>query len=104
MKRHRLDLASLIFGAIFLAIVAWWLLARSVDLALPTFGWFIALGLIAIGVVGLVGVVRGGHRPAGPSPVSSWDRPAGTAGDDDPTTRLPGDPFGGAGTARDRDG
>ncbi len=78
MKRHRLDVTSLIFGGIFLAIVASWLVARSIDVALPAFGWFVSLGLILVGVLGLVGVLRGGRRTAtrtpAPEPV-----PAGAA-------------------------
>lgn len=58
MKAHPTDGLSLTLGVIFLAIVGWWALARTVDLTLPNLGWFVAAGLILLGSLGLVGALR----------------------------------------------
>jgi hypothetical protein len=62
MKSHRTDTVSLVFGLLFLIIVGWWLLGRMVNIGLPTLGWAVAVGLLALGVLGLVGVLRGASR------------------------------------------
>jgi hypothetical protein len=62
MNRHRTDTVSLAFGAVFLLIAGWWAIGRTVDIWLPTFGWVLALGLIAAGAVGLIGALRAGSR------------------------------------------
>jgi hypothetical protein len=67
MNRHRTDAVSLAFGAVFLLIAGWWVVGRTIDIGLPTFGWTLALGLIAVGAVGLVGALRGGSREPAPS-------------------------------------
>ena len=58
MKAHSTDGLSLTFGVIFLAIVGWWALAKSVDITLPNLGWFVAGALILLGVLGLLGALR----------------------------------------------
>jgi len=62
MNRHRTDAISLAFGAVFLLIAGWWVVGRTIDIGLPTFGWTLALGLIAVGALGLIGALRGGSR------------------------------------------
>ncbi|RZU78123.1 hypothetical protein EV384_6875 [Micromonospora kangleipakensis] len=62
MKAHRTDLVSLAFGLVFLALSIWWLLARILGLTLPPVGWFLAGGLILVGVLGLVGALRSGRH------------------------------------------
>nr|WP_229400770.1 hypothetical protein [Micromonospora okii] len=66
MRAHRTDIVSLGFGLFFVALAAWWLLAQLLGLALPPVGWFLAGGLILIGVLGLAGALRSGrgHRTA----------------------------------------
>ena len=66
MKAHRTDGVSLTFALIFLAIAGWWLVAQLLDLALPAVGWFVAGGLILLGLLGLLGALRSGR--AGPPP------------------------------------
>ncbi|MEJ3743787.1 hypothetical protein WEI85_10910 [Actinomycetes bacterium KLBMP 9797] len=70
MKPHRTDGVSLTFALIFLTLFAWWLLSRIVHLSLPVVGWFVAGGLIFLGVLGLVGALRSGRGepPAEPAP------------------------------------
>ena len=63
MKRHRTDAVSLAFGAVFLLIAGWWLIGQRIDLGLPQLGWALAVGLIALGVLGLFGALRGRHEP-----------------------------------------
>jgi hypothetical protein len=80
MKAHRTDGLSLAFGLVFLAAVGWWFFGRTVDLALPQLGWFLAAALIIFGVLGLFGALRSdpgrkAHQDArgdeeGPSKVS----------------------------------
>jgi hypothetical protein len=61
VKAHRTDVVSLGFGLFFVALAAWWLLAQLLGLALPPVGWFLAGGLLLIGVLGLVGALRSGR-------------------------------------------
>jgi len=71
MKRHSTDLVSVIFGVIFLAIAGWWLLGRYVHLNVPHGGWVLAGALILIGLLGVVGSLRGDRtrEPAYAQPV-----------------------------------
>jgi hypothetical protein len=59
MKAHRVDLASLIFGMLFLVGASWWLLGGPLGLGLAALGWAVAIVLIMLGVLGLVSAVRG---------------------------------------------
>jgi hypothetical protein len=56
----------LAFGAVFLLIAGWWLIGQRIDLGLPQLGWLVALGLIALGALGLLGALRGGRRQSIP--------------------------------------
>ncbi len=90
MKRHRTDGVSLVFALIFLAIAAWWLIARLVDLALPAVGWFLAGALILVGILGLLGALRSGRHagePAGPAPASGSIDPVEPADPSNSSTR-----------------
>ncbi|MDG4821110.1 hypothetical protein O7635_04480 [Asanoa sp. WMMD1127] len=58
MKPHRTDLLSLIFAIIFLAIFGWWVFAQVVHVDVPAAGWWVAFGLILLGLLGLVGAIR----------------------------------------------
>ncbi|ATO16475.1 hypothetical protein CO540_23695 [Micromonospora sp. WMMA2032] len=63
MKAHRTDVVSFAFGLVFLGLALWWLLARILGLAVPPVGWFLAGGLVLIGLLGLVGALRSGRGP-----------------------------------------
>jgi hypothetical protein len=54
MKKHDLDAVSFAFGAVFLSLVAVWLVARLIDVELPSAGWLFASALIFLGIVGVV--------------------------------------------------
>jgi len=73
MKQHRADGVSLVFGLIFLIIAAWWTVGSLVDfdLDIPNVGWVVAFGLIAIGLVGVVGSLRGNGNGASSAPASA---------------------------------
>ena len=80
MKSHRTDGLSLTFGVIFLAIVGWWILAKTVDLTLPNLGWFVAGGLIVLGLLGLIGALRRGRQAPPAQPPQ--EEPAANKADD----------------------
>ncbi len=58
MKTHEPDMVSLISGLVFLILVTGWVLAKVSEIDLPPVGWIFALLLMAIGTVGLAGVLR----------------------------------------------
>jgi uncharacterized membrane protein HdeD (DUF308 family) len=64
MKKHRTDSVSLVFGVIFLVVVGWWLLGRTISIGLPTLGWVVAVALIVLGGLGLLAALRGNREPA----------------------------------------
>lgn len=62
MKSHRTDLVSLVFGVIFLVIAVSWPIGHSFSIGFAAAGWIVALGLILLGVLGLLGALRGNRR------------------------------------------
>ncbi|WP_439957802.1 hypothetical protein [Micromonospora echinofusca] len=84
MKAHRTDGVSLFFGLLFVTLAVWWLLAQLLDLALPAIGWFLAGGLILVGLFGLLGALRSGRHASEPGqPVTAVPAPT------DPTSGVP---------------
>ncbi|MEW2591355.1 hypothetical protein AB0893_13150 [Micromonospora aurantiaca] len=67
MKAHRTDVVSFAFGLVFLGLSVWWLLARILGLSVPPVGWFLAGGLVLIGLLGLIGALRSGRAPEQPA-------------------------------------
>jgi hypothetical protein len=65
MSKHGVDAVSLVFGGLFLTVVAWWLIARIVDVNLPNLGWVAGAALVVVGVAGLWTSVRPGRRQHG---------------------------------------
>jgi hypothetical protein len=81
MKRHSLDVLSLVFGLIFLLVAGSWIVRHSTRVDLPDAGWYIAGALIAAGLFGIVSSLRGPRAdrrsPAEPSPYESpYETPA----------------------------
>jgi hypothetical protein len=56
VKRHELDVVSLVFGLVFGAVASWWGLAKVGELDVPL-GWPLAVALLVAGIVGLVGAL-----------------------------------------------
>jgi mannose/fructose/N-acetylgalactosamine-specific phosphotransferase system component IIC len=66
MKSHRTDSVSLFFGLAFLMISLGYLAKVYLDLNLPSMGWFVAGGLIFLGIVGAVTALVPTRRPQQP--------------------------------------
>ncbi len=65
MRRHELDVFSLVTGLVFVAVAAGHLLDESSQMDFDG-RWVVPLVLVAVGVAGLAGLVRGREpRPAG---------------------------------------
>jgi hypothetical protein len=62
VKRHEVDVASLVLGLFFLGVAAIWGLSDVPHH--PRHGWWFPLLLIAIGAVGLIATITGRRSPA----------------------------------------
>ena len=56
MKRHELDVVSLVFGLLFGAVASWWGITRVGQLDIPL-GWPLAVALLISGLAGLIGAM-----------------------------------------------
>lgn len=59
MKRHSLDVLSLVFGLIFLLVAGSWITRHSLRVEMPEPGWYIAGALIVAGLFGIISTLRG---------------------------------------------
>jgi hypothetical protein len=90
MKRHSLDVLSLVFGLIFLLVAGSWIVRHSLRVEMPAPGWYIAGALIVAGVFGIVSTFRGArqhseseqltgaYEPAPAEPATTWSTPTDT--------------------------
>ena len=73
MRRHATDLVSLIFGLIFVVGAGWWFTVNYLNLTinweLPHLGWFLAGGLIVLGLLGVAASLRREPPAAEPATV-----------------------------------
>lgn len=53
MKRHDIDVVSLVAGLVLLSLALLWPLWRLDAIGLDDFGWFAAVALVSIGVLGV---------------------------------------------------
>ncbi|WP_155374158.1 hypothetical protein [Catellatospora vulcania] len=84
MKNHRTDSVSLFFGLIFLLVAGAFLVDQVTDVALPSLGWFIAGGLIILGVLAVLGALSP-RRPAAVEPTPEPEpEPVGAAAEPEP--------------------
>jgi hypothetical protein len=60
--RRRPDGVALAFGLVFLGIAALWLVSQLIGLAPVTVGWFVAGGLMVLGLAGIVSALTGTRR------------------------------------------
>jgi hypothetical protein len=56
VKRHELDVVSLVFGLLFGAVASWWGITRVGQLDVPL-GWPLAVALLISGLAGLIGAM-----------------------------------------------
>jgi hypothetical protein len=83
MKRHSLDVLSLVFGLIFLLVAASWITRHSLRVEMPDPGWYIAGALIVAGLFGIISTLRGSRsrKEAETEQVTAADyEPAESAG------------------------
>ncbi len=90
MRRHELDLVSLVTGLVFVAIAAAYLVAEFAGRDVSA-GWVLPLGLIGLGLAGLTGSVRRGLRsdPAPTAEVTHGIAPEGYGRSDLRSSDLP---------------
>ena len=67
MKRHDLDLVSLIAGTVFLLVAVSALLEAASDVSVDL-TWLVPVALVAIGVAGIAGALRRRPEPGGEDP------------------------------------
>ena len=86
MRRHELDLLSLVTGLVFVAIAVAYLVAEYAGRDVSA-GWVLPLALIGLGLAGLTGSLRRGLRadPDQPVPI-----PPSGPGTDGNRTQEPG--------------
>jgi hypothetical protein len=61
MKRHELDVVSLVFGLLFGAVASWWGVNQLGHLNIPL-GWPLAVALLVAGLAGLIGALPRRNR------------------------------------------
>ena len=61
MRRHELDLTSLVAGLVFIGIAVAYLIGSYTSLRIDA-GWVLPMGLVGLGVAGLAGSLRVGLR------------------------------------------
>lgn len=61
MRRHELDLTSLIAGLVFVAIAVAYLIGSFTSVRIDA-GWVLPIGLVGLGLAGLAGSLRVGLR------------------------------------------
>jgi hypothetical protein len=61
MRKHELDLTSLVAGLVFVAIAVVYLVAAGTNVHVDA-GWVLPFGLVGLGVAGLAGSLRVGLR------------------------------------------
>jgi hypothetical protein len=61
VRRHDLDLVSLIAGAVFLLVAVSHLVGAAVDGDVDL-GWLVPVLLVGLGLAGLAGALRSGRR------------------------------------------
>ena len=61
MRRHELDLTSLVAGLVFIGIAVAYLIGSYASVRIDA-GWVLPIGLVGLGVAGLAGSLRVGLR------------------------------------------
>jgi hypothetical protein len=66
MRRHELDLTSLVAGLVFIGIAVAYLIGSYTSVRIDA-GWVLPIGLVGLGVAGLAGSLRVGLRRDDPA-------------------------------------
>jgi hypothetical protein len=85
VKRHELDVVSLVFGLFFAAVASWWGVNQLGNLNIPL-GWPLAAALLTAGLVGLIGALPRRARTGsetGPGSVSTDSIGTGSTSSDE---------------------
>jgi hypothetical protein len=92
VKRHELDVVSLVFGLLFGAVASWWGVNQLGNLNIPL-GWPLAAALLVAGLVGLVGALprRGREDDRTGSDLASSDLIGADSGSTESGTAETGD-------------
>lgn len=61
MRRHELDLTSLVAGLVFVGIAVAYLIGAYTKVRVDA-GWVLPIGLVGLGLAGLAGTLRAGLR------------------------------------------
>jgi hypothetical protein len=61
VRRHELDLASLVAGVVFIGIAVAYLVGAYTRVRIDA-GWVLPIGLVGLGLAGLGGTLRAGLR------------------------------------------
>ena len=64
MRRHELDLTSLVAGLVFVGIAVAYLVGVYTKVRIDA-GWVLPIGLVGLGLAGLGGTLRAGLRSSG---------------------------------------
>jgi hypothetical protein len=67
MKRHDIDVISLVFGVTLLVVAASWLFAKMVEVSWLSIGWIFAGGLVLMGLLGVYSALRGADHSSAES-------------------------------------
>lgn len=72
MRRHELDLTSLVAGLVFIGIAVAYLIGSYTSVRIDA-GWVLPIGLVGLGVAGLAGSLRVGLRRDEADPTTTSD-------------------------------
>lgn len=87
MRRHELDITSLVAGLVFVGVATAYLIGAYTKVRIDA-GWVLPLALVGLGIAGLTGSLRAAGRSNHPAPASEQQATlsAATAGDGDRDT------------------
>ncbi|HEX5741956.1 MAG TPA: hypothetical protein VFY17_10455 [Pilimelia sp.] len=115
MRAHRTDLLSLFFGLLFVGLALAWTAHHEAGVDLPSPAWLVVGALLAVGLMGLAGALRGSRtdpdatdappataqeEPGRPAPVPDTAVPDPAASDDTAEVRMPAGAGAAGGTPR----
>jgi len=91
VRKHDLDLTSLIAGLVFVGIAVAYLVGAYTDIHVDG-GWLLPIALVGLGLAGLAGSLRAGLRSTGEAATQGPDVAARDAAGSPPSTTDAGHP------------